>query len=495
MEKESIQSIFGPQMRVLLDLFHAVQRISTSMSKCHPFHKNCLQDLSLVFRDPNDQGQVRALETPAPAILLDNLGKFINKWTGVDYERQKVLTPKVVQQLTAIQKHMERGCLSHIQVGRGTNRNERLHRQLNSVLKSNRYGPEMANALITVTFFKHNEHLLAKAENRPPNPVSAYGLHSSQTQGENECFGLVTTSTTDTSLPQASSCTLRDVSYSQVLDILDTVRFTLQEDADLIESLQCLSDYDAFTILKKAISYQFITESALRQTGKQASSMLFNSFLHMVHSTEEHTTDDLALSNTLASWKFKRMPVASDGNCLFASVAMALIHHFQSGQLDANITLTRLGLLENDHGNPEAISRALRSAVVDEWLGDNADHYQGFCTGDIRAHAEEYRSSGEFAGDLGDLMVMTDANLIRVPLLLFTNVENMPTMVITPSLSVACTQFPLYLVFNAAGPSHYDYAVPAESAVPKKLCTTSKPLKCSCGRKSNFRVSPVQQIN
>ena len=213
--RKKLQSIFGPQMRVLLDLFHAVQRISTSMSKRHPFHKNCLQDLSLVFRDPNDQGQVRALETPAPTILLDNLGKFINKWTGVDYEGQKVLTPKVMQQLTAIQKHVERGCLSHIQVGRGTNRNERLHRQLNSVLKSNRYGPEMANALITVTFFKHNEHLLAKAENRPPNPVSAYGLHSSQTQGENECFGLVTTSTTDTSLPQASSCTLKDVSYSQ----------------------------------------------------------------------------------------------------------------------------------------------------------------------------------------------------------------------------------------------------------------------------------------
>ena len=114
------------------------------------------------------------------------------------------------------------------------------------------------------------------------------------------------------------------------------------------------------------------------------------------------------------------MPVASDGNCLFTSVAMALIYHFQSGHLDANITLARLGLQEKDHGNPEAISRALRSAVVDEWLGDNADHYQGFCTGDIRAHTEEYRSSGEFAGDLGDLMVMTVVNLIRVLLLLFT---------------------------------------------------------------------------
>ena len=43
---------------------------------------------------------------------------------------------------------------------------------------------------------------------------------------------------------------------------------------------------------------------------------------------------------------------------------------------------------------------------------------------DIAAHAEEYRRSGEFCGDLGDLMVMAVANIIRMPLLLFTNVEN-----------------------------------------------------------------------
>ena len=169
--RKKLQSVFGGVMRVSLDIFHAVQRISTKMSKRHPFHSKCLQDLSMVFRDPKDQGSARTMETPAPTVLVDNLSKFVTKWKDVDHEGQKIITPHVIQQLTAIQKHMERGCLSHIKVGRGTNRNERLHRQLNSVLKSNRYGPEMGTALITFTFFKHNENILAKREGRPPNPV------------------------------------------------------------------------------------------------------------------------------------------------------------------------------------------------------------------------------------------------------------------------------------------------------------------------------------
>lgn len=69
---------------------------------------------------------------------------------------------------------MERGCLSEIKVGRGTNRNERFHRQLNCVLKANRYGPEMANALITLVSFKHNERYLAKADKRIPKPMVDY---------------------------------------------------------------------------------------------------------------------------------------------------------------------------------------------------------------------------------------------------------------------------------------------------------------------------------
>ena len=154
--RQKLQSIFGRDMKVSLDLFHAVQRISSKLSKRHSFHGPCLHDLSMVFRDPSDQGLVRTMVTPSPHVLIENLKKFTKKWKDIHYCGQLVLTPNVVKELNAIQKHMERGCLSGIKVGRGTNRNERLHRHLNCVLKGNRYGPEMASALITLTLFKHN---------------------------------------------------------------------------------------------------------------------------------------------------------------------------------------------------------------------------------------------------------------------------------------------------------------------------------------------------
>ena len=48
----------------------------------------------------------------------------------------------------------------------------------------------------------------------------------------------------------------------------------------------------------------------------------------------------------------------------------------------------------------------------------NTDIYQGFTVIDIRQHA--YMPDGEFAGDLGDLMMLTLANILNTPITLFT---------------------------------------------------------------------------
>ena len=56
-----LQSVFGSQLVVLLDTFHAVQRITSKLPKRHPYHHECLKSLQLVFRDPSDQGTVRGV--------------------------------------------------------------------------------------------------------------------------------------------------------------------------------------------------------------------------------------------------------------------------------------------------------------------------------------------------------------------------------------------------------------------------------------------------
>ena len=111
--RRKLQEVFGSELAVKLDIFHAFQRISTKISKRHPFHSKCLQDLRLMFRDPSDLGETRAKETPDPDTLLKNAEMFLKKWENVESDKGKpVLQEEAVQELRKIQEHMKKGCLS-----------------------------------------------------------------------------------------------------------------------------------------------------------------------------------------------------------------------------------------------------------------------------------------------------------------------------------------------------------------------------------------------
>jgi hypothetical protein len=42
--------VFGANITIKLDLFHAVQRVTKKMPKRHPFYYMCMNDLRLIFR-------------------------------------------------------------------------------------------------------------------------------------------------------------------------------------------------------------------------------------------------------------------------------------------------------------------------------------------------------------------------------------------------------------------------------------------------------------
>ncbi len=489
--RKKLQNVFGIEMKVSLDVFHAVQRIASKISKRHSFHSECLSDLKLVFRDPTDRGPSRCLTTPLPNVLLDNLKEFKDKWCGVMYCGQKIITPQTDVELKAIEKHMKAGCLSGIKVGRGTNRNERLHRQLNSILKSNRYGPEIASALTTCTLYEHNEKIAAASQKRQPNPINAYCTAGSNSEGREEKFGFSSESQQELSLESnritsdvSCSCTLNDLMFSEALEMICNVASDEPENEDRDED---------FAILKEAVSLFYICNKLQQQSSVQGKLeggklLVFNSFLAMASSSEPNT-NDVSLDNALHSWNFERMSVAGDGNCLFTSVANLLIQSYESGVTELIEIFSELNISSEHYDDVDRIAAALREATVEEWLGDNCEYYQGFTTDDILVHAQQYRLSGEFAGNLGDLMVMTITNIIRLPLFLFTNIPNMLTILVSPSLSTPISNVPLYLVFNAAGAGHYDYAVPVKPQQTSVVHVedTDKEKKCSCGRKSSYQ--------
>ena len=80
-----LQLVFGRDLCVRLDVFHAVKRISDKIPKRHPLRCDCMKDLSKVFRDPTDRGEERLVDTPSPSILSTQLETFLRKWEKVEY--------------------------------------------------------------------------------------------------------------------------------------------------------------------------------------------------------------------------------------------------------------------------------------------------------------------------------------------------------------------------------------------------------------------------
>lgn len=132
--RQKIQGIFGKNVQVRLDLFHAVQRVTKTIRKRHPLCKQIMKDVKLLFRNPQDKGKKRTLPTPAADILNKNFEFFISKWKDAQVDGQPILTDKVLKELQSLLVHISRGCLSDIHIGCGTSRNENLHRSINPFL-------------------------------------------------------------------------------------------------------------------------------------------------------------------------------------------------------------------------------------------------------------------------------------------------------------------------------------------------------------------------
>ncbi len=135
--RTKLQGVFGSDLGVYLDLFHAVKRISDKIPKRHPLRHECMKDLRMVFREEYDRGVERGFATPVPKVMLEQMDKFVSTWKDMKADGISVLD-KALKEIKNLKIHIKKGCLSGIKVGRGTNRNEAFHKNLNRILKSSR---------------------------------------------------------------------------------------------------------------------------------------------------------------------------------------------------------------------------------------------------------------------------------------------------------------------------------------------------------------------
>ena len=177
---------------VKLDLFHAVQRITKTLSKRHPFHRQCLNELKLVFRQEHDLGKERAHPTPSSELMSKSLDNFVSKWNMCTSQGWKVLQDKSLRQVHNLKEHIHKDCLSDIPIGAGTNRNEGLHRLLNTHFRTcSRVGLPLALVLLTVLLYHHNCHIQEKITGHPCEPLLMTKDVALQNPMHTTTFGLI----------------------------------------------------------------------------------------------------------------------------------------------------------------------------------------------------------------------------------------------------------------------------------------------------------------
>ena len=110
--------------------------LETVLSHLNSFHQRfviqIITQFGRIFRNDNDpaddQGETRFRETPCERKILQNLNAFINRWNKLP---NSPLSEETMAEIEKLKKHIEKGCLSRIPPGFGTERNEQLHRLLN----------------------------------------------------------------------------------------------------------------------------------------------------------------------------------------------------------------------------------------------------------------------------------------------------------------------------------------------------------------------------
>ena len=80
-DRNILHEIFGEHVRVFLDLFHAIQRITKSVGKRFPGYKEFCKDVKHCFRQRQDMvKKQRTMATPPAQEIIDNLDKLLDKW-------------------------------------------------------------------------------------------------------------------------------------------------------------------------------------------------------------------------------------------------------------------------------------------------------------------------------------------------------------------------------------------------------------------------------
>ena len=457
-EKKLYQSIFGDSVKVKLDLFHAVQRVVRELpEKSDIGSLKFSKEFRLVFRANEDQGCIRTMATPSPAAIKGNLELFLDRYDSFLSSLEITKKCKIMNEITKLRGHIEKGCLSGILPGHGTEHNEMLHSLLNrSLLRgAHTIGPELAIALLYLLFTYYNNKLhgekhLCNSKITPMIPVLHNKIILSDDHDilkavqdlpfhipkETGKTGDTRNGILDEENEQASS------SSKISAEVNDAATFINVFGKELIDAVKQLT-----TLLRN------IEQSCVKRDIKIFEMPFFSSTLVGLTSETNVSADHKdRLNRNLSSFGLETEYIEMDGDCAFRCFVVQLRTVMTilepSAQEEVNNHLQTIGLTQETE--EEQIIH-LRKIFVDTVLKE--EKYKSFVSADDRLTAEEFYKKGMFATGIGDLVMNVLADIFTVPIIVISSSAQHPIIPILPDKPII--DQPLYVALDISSVGHY----------------------------------------
>lgn len=458
-----IKSALGDDVSVKLDLFHAIQRVTRTLTKNHPLFHLCTQDLQLVFRSDGDSGKKRMCSTPSPEIIARKMQGFVYKWENIKTsEGVKVFTALTLPAIERLRKHIQKGCISNIPSGAGTNKNERFHHHINSLFCKSKLGILMAYALLTVIIHGYNssQKVHFKVVTKPIKATT------SATHEVNQPMGI---------LPK--------VREQQNLENSDHWEMELSETTIDIPTIM--------PILKQAVQKHYIMK-ALQELGLSRLQKNAVNFRNLDVNTFEQNEVTQKIEEKVAEYGLKIQQVNPDGDCFFKSLAINIMSNLDAWKQ----SLTGVGLIVNHELNTESLSLMLRKVYVQELLGERLANYESFVSHtaiQYSTEASKFLQSGYYDSELGNTMPLALATALRATIIIFSASTPYPMYVTQEGTTSTLTAF---VVYTPSGPGHYDAAIPYIKMTKPNFQPKRSSCNCGVNSKSNqnsCKPSPIYQ--
>ena len=419
-------SVF-PNISVKLDLFHTCQRITRTFSRQNALFNNVTKDFVQIFREDNDQGEARLKKTPKKETIERNLNSFIERWSNILHSP---LTNATFTEICNLRLHVQKGCLSDIPPGCGTERNEGLHRLLNRSMISGatRISVELTIALLTILFYHHNKKIsgekhMCSTKIKPVAPDDANTINESQTSMSENAPIRKRMSTSKEAEPVRSSAYLnKEVSYSQSLD-------------PVIVMADCIEDLCQEQVASAIITEMLNVRELIENVSKRSSDRSFNA-LDLLHMNKMHNllnveesimvtddptinTNEQTLQRNLAKFNLELDNVQPDGDCAFRSIVRQISKQAKKEPTTVSTHLRSLGLLIDEDFD----TFTLRQLFVDAVLSDQCG-ISSFIEGgveEVLRKASEFRTKGIFDREIGDVVLRVCCNLLQIPIVVITS--------------------------------------------------------------------------